>query len=75
MPANGRRYLIRRLKVKRNLRATKQKPAPCGYSKGRIHCTTEFPEIFGHGTLFNSVNIYGTQTFCGPSFTEKKSAQ
>jgi len=28
-----------------------------------------FANFFGHGTLFNLSNIYGTHRFCGPSFT------
>jgi hypothetical protein len=27
-----------------------------------------FANFFGQATLFNSVNIYGTRTFCGLSF-------
>ena len=34
-----------------------------------------FPDFFGNGTLFILVNIYGTHTFCGPSFIKYKSVQ
>ena len=27
-----------------------------------------FPNVFGHGTHFNLVNIYGTHMFCDPAF-------
>ena len=32
------------------------------------------PHIFGHGTRFNPVNIYGSNISCGPSYINQKSA-
>jgi hypothetical protein len=34
-----------------------------------------FRKFFGHETLYNLVNIYGTRMFCGSSFINYKSAQ
>jgi hypothetical protein len=45
------------------------------YSKEAVKVCYGFRAVFlkrfGHGTLFNLVNIYGTHIFCGPSFIKQ----
>lgn len=45
---------------------------PCSF----ITCSENqrFPNFSGLGTLFSSLNIYRTNTFCGPPSIEYKSA-
>lgn len=56
---------------------------PCAFNIKNLcllppHSEPSFPRtsisltFFGHGTLFNLVNVYGTRMFCGSLFIKKK---